>query len=228
MLLLTLAGCALFAVLGNWQFHRGANRSIQWSQFQNPGDGQRDVTAADLGALPIFARVRLAGTYDGEHQFLLDNISAGGRVGFYVLTPLRQPDGSAVLVNRGFIPGTGRRENLPDIALSPDTSTRVVLGRVGALPVAGLASGQLAPAPTGAWPRVASFPTLAQLGAVLPYPLAPGVVLAEDDGGPALLREWRPPGLEPARHYAYAVQWWAFAVLALVLFITLNFRRKTS
>jgi surfeit locus 1 family protein len=50
----------------------------------------------------------------------------------------------------------------------------------------------------------------------------------EDVAGAGLSRNWRPPGLEPARHYAYAVQWWAFAVLALVLLIVLNLRRKTS
>jgi surfeit locus 1 family protein len=49
-----------------------------------------------------------------------------------------------------------------------------------------------------------------------------------DGGAPhGYAREWRPPGIEPRRHYSYAVQWWSFAVLTAVLWIVLALRRRT-
>ena len=40
------------------------------------------------------------------------------------------------------------------------------------------------------------------------------------------VREWQPPGLPAIRHWSYAVQWWAFAVLAVTLWVILGFRKK--
>jgi surfeit locus 1 family protein len=228
-LLLTVAACVLFVSLGRWQWQRGEYRTRQWQAFEASASADaatREVRAAELAGLSRFTRVRLTGRFDGEHQFLLDNISQGGRVGYDVVTPLRLDDGSAVLVNRGFVAGTGRREQLPDVTLAATDVTRAVAGRIGALPVAGIAAGRVPPPASGPWPRVASFATEADLAAALPYAVAPGVLLLDGADPDGYVRDWRPPGLEPARHYAYAVQWWAFAALALVLFVVLNRRRK--
>jgi surfeit locus 1 family protein len=39
------------------------------------------------------------------------------------------------------------------------------------------------------------------------------------------VREWQPPGLDPSRHFSYAIQWWGFAVVLLVLYFGLNLRK---
>lgn len=222
--LLALAGCALFASLGRWQWERGEHRSAQWRSFAATDAPAREVTAAQLASLPRYTRVRVEGRLDGERQVLLENVTEGGRAGYHVLTPLVLADGSALLVNRGFVPASGYRENLPDVRL--DAAPLRLTGRLGELPVTGLARGQMAPPASGPWPRVASFPTAGQLAAVLPYRLQPGVLLLDADSGPGYSRQWQAPGLDPVRHYAYAVQWWAFAALALVLVVVLNLERK--
>jgi surfeit locus 1 family protein len=229
-LLLTIAACALFVSLGRWQWSRGEHRAAQWSEFaasEAAGASVRDVTAAELASLPRFTRVRLRGRLDTAHQFLLDNISNEGRAGYEVLTPLRLEDGSAVLVDRGWMQGSGYRERLPDVGFDAEAAPRTITGRLGALPVAGTAAGHVPPPGEGPWPRLASFPTHADLAAVLPFALSPGVVLLDAADPRGYVRNWHPPGLEPARHYSYAVQWWAFAVLAVVLFVVLNFRRTS-
>jgi len=223
--LATLIACGAFIGLGRWQWHRGEYRTAQWAAYEAGGES-RDATAGELASLPRYTRVRLTGRFDGEHQFLLDNISEGGRAGYDVVTPLMLDGGGAVLVNRGWVAGSGHREQLPQTAIAPAASSRAVIGRVGALPVAGLAAGHVAPPASGAWPRVASFATEADLAAALPYAVSPGVVLLDAGDPDGYVRDWRPPGLEPARHYAYAVQWWAFAALAVILFVVLNRRRK--
>jgi cytochrome oxidase assembly protein ShyY1 len=40
------------------------------------------------------------------------------------------------------------------------------------------------------------------------------------------LESGRPTGIEPARNYSYAIQWWSFAGLTLVLFIVLNIEKR--
>ena len=39
------------------------------------------------------------------------------------------------------------------------------------------------------------------------------------------VRDWHPPGLDPTRHWSYAVQWWAFAAVLLFLWVRLNLRK---
>jgi len=39
------------------------------------------------------------------------------------------------------------------------------------------------------------------------------------------VREWSPPGMAPERHFSYAIQWWGFAAVLLVLYFGLNFRK---
>lgn len=232
MLVLTLLACTAFTALGRWQWSRGEYRSAQWKLFEDAAVEPRAVTSGQFGTLERFTRVRVEGRFDGERQFLLDNITHDGRVGFYVITPLRLADGSALLVNRGFVPGTGYRDRLPDVSLPPEhagSGAPVVLtGRMGVLPVAGVDSGRVPPPGAGPWPRMAAFPGEQDLAAVLPYPLQTGVLLLDPDTGPGFARDWRPPGIEPARHYSYAVQWWAFALLVLVLFVFANLEKKKS
>jgi len=39
------------------------------------------------------------------------------------------------------------------------------------------------------------------------------------------VRDWHPPGMEPIRHWSYAVQWWSFAVVLFVLWVGLSLRK---
>jgi surfeit locus 1 family protein len=228
--LLTVAALPLFVALGFWQWQRGQARQAQWEEFARTDAPAVQASAASLATLPRFSRVRVAGEPDGERQFLLENISHGGAPGYQVLTVLRLTEGSRLLVNRGWLPFSGYREQLPDVRLPAAEADGewTVSGRLSGLPVAGLASGQLGPALSGPWPRVASFPTLAQLEAAYGAPLLPVVLLLDAGPAPGYLRDWTPPGLPPERHVGYAVQWWCFAVLLLGLFIGLNLKKSNA
>ncbi len=226
--LLTAALLPVFVSLGTWQWNRGQQRQATWEEFSRASQSADPVPAGRLAQMPRYARVQVEGRLDGGRQFLLDNLSHAGAPGYQVLTVLELPEGSHLLVNRGWVPFSGFREQLPDIALPEGTGgTPVSLtGRIAGLPVAGLASGRMAPAPEGRWPRVASFPSIGQLAEVYGAPLLPVVLLLDADSGPGYVREWQAPGLPPERHIGYAVQWWAFALLLLGLFVGLNLKRK--
>jgi len=224
--LLTAAAVALFVTLGFWQWNRGEHRRAQWQDFARADTAPVEATAATLEKLPRFSHVAVRGEFDAERQFLLDNISHDGAPGYEVLSVLQLPGGSRLLVNRGWVPFTGYREQLPDVDLASEGVQRLA-GRLSTLPVAGIASGRQPP-DGGSWPRVTSFPTQGELQEALGAPLLAPVLLLDADSGPGYLREWRPPGVPPERNYSYAVQWWAFALLALGLFAGLNLKKRDA
>lgn len=216
----------LFISLGFWQWNRGLHRREVWDQFARGDQAAVETTAAGLAQLPPFTRVRLSGEFDPAHQFLLDNISHGGAPGYEVLTPLRLADGSSMLVNRGWVPFSGYREQLPDVGIDAARVPLFLTGRLATLPVPGLASGRVPPPVDGPWPRLTSFPDMPQLGRALGQPLQPVVLLLDADSGPGYLRDWKPPGISPDRNFSYAVQWWSFALLAAAMFVGLNLKRN--
>jgi hypothetical protein len=42
------------------------------------------------------------------------------------------------------------------------------------------------------------------------------IVLLDPGAADGYVRDWQPPGVPPARHWAYAIQWWLFAVTLVV------------
>lgn len=224
--LLTIVLCVTFVMLGRWQWHRGDLRQAEWDRFASGAEKVVPLGSGGVDSVPRFQRVSVVGQMDADHQFLLDNRSYQGRAGFEVLTPLHRPNGRVLLVDRGWVPFSGVRQRLPDVALRARGVVTVV-GRVDNLPSAGLASGRSAPDAQG-WPKVTAFPHMSELSAVLGVPLEPRIVLLdarEDDG---YVRDWHPPGMEPIRHWSYAVQWWAFAALAVVLWVVLGLKKVAA
>ena len=90
-------------------------------------------------------------------------------------------------------------------------------GRIAELPAAGLAMGRAPPPRAGPWPKVTSSPDMAQLTAALSEPLSPRILLLDPAAPFGYVRAWQAPGLPPLRHFSYAVQWWSFALLTLIL-----------
>jgi surfeit locus 1 family protein len=58
-----------------------------------------------LTALPEFTyrKVMLKGIWDHEHAILVGPRVRDGTAGFHIITPLRRPNGSTVIVDRGFV-----------------------------------------------------------------------------------------------------------------------------
>jgi surfeit locus 1 family protein len=224
MTALTLFAVLGFIRLGFWQWHRADAKRAIAAAFEAGNAGVRDLDGASSATLPRYVRVRVQGRYDAAHQFLLENLSHDGQPGYQVLTPLELDDGRRVMVNRGWIPLTASRRQLPAIGLDAGPSSTVT-GRLDALPVAGIALGRLPPVADAPWPKLTSFPTMADLSDALGHPLEAQQLLLDAGEPLGYVRDWHPTGLGPERHIAYAVQWWGFAAVALVLYARLNWRR---
>jgi len=218
----------LFVNLGRWQLERAQQKDLLFASFE-----QQQQTAAPPGLTSNesveksrYQHRKVYGHYDSAHQFLLDNMVHEGRVGFQVLTPLILPDRQrALLINRGWIPLVGTRQNLPPATV--DTGLRQVTGRIDRLPRAGFRPGPAVTTARQDWPRLALFPTASELEDVLDYPLFDFVLLLDKHEPDGYLRQWRPTVMSANQHRGYAFQWFAMAAVIIILFAVLSWKYWT-
>jgi cytochrome oxidase assembly protein ShyY1 len=146
--------------------------------------------------------VSLTGQFDANLQILIRNRTVEGRQGWEVVTPLLLADGSAVLVDRGWVPSARSGPTaLPEVPEVPSGETTII-GRVRASEPG--ANPELR---DGHWQsrRIG----IAELGAKLPYRVAPVFVSADGDS-----TELVPIPVEHENdwlNFGYAFQWWLFA-----------------
>ncbi|HSM31374.1 MAG TPA: SURF1 family protein [Woeseiaceae bacterium] len=210
-----------FVGLGTWQVNRAIEKRASQEAFEEPSGFTRFVDGMDVRP---YQRLSAEGKFDAAHQFLLDNIILDGRYGHYVLTPLVYSDEEPVLiVNRGWIERSV--EGVDPSAIDVPEDQRVsVRGRVGSLPRAGYRMGAAIES-SSTWPRHAVYPTLDELAAALGREVQPFILLMEPEEKHGLLRHWVPEEMGPARHYAYAFQWFAMG-LVLAGLLLWNFRKR--
>jgi surfeit locus 1 family protein len=217
---------AVFVSLGYWQLGRAHEKQALFDAFMQGGQDTVDATGLGFDELARYQHVRLRGSYDAARQILLDNMpSVAGRPGFRVLTPLERADGRGwVLVDRGWVPLGATREDLPDVAVG--VREREVTGILDVLPMPGMRMGPADASGSAGWPRVMLFPTEADVEAALGIDVAPRILLLDAGAPEGFERKWRPAlGFGPERHLGYAMQWFALALTATVIFIALNLRR---
>jgi len=217
---------ALCVWLGYWQLDRSRQRQALIDEFQRGDAVVVDVTSRSLEGLSRYQTVSARGAYAPQRQILLDNMpSADGRPGYRVLTPFRRTTGGALLlVDRGWVPLGGSRERLPAVDVPDDA--REIAGRVDRPPMPGLRLREAVAPDPGVWPRVMHFPTAEQLAATLGEPIEPHLVLLDPRAPDGYERRWQPAlRMSPARHVAYAIQWFAFGIVAVVLLVVTSLRR---
>lgn len=222
--LITVLLCAIFIMLGRWQWHRAEHRQAEWDRFSTGTEHVLPLGARATSEVSKFQRVSVVGRYDPNHQFLLDNRIDQGRAGLEVLTPLQRPNGQVLLVDRGWVPFAGFRDHVPDVSLRTSEAVTVT-GRVADLPVPGLALGRSAPSAQAAWPKMTTFPSMSQLSVALGAVLEPHILLLDPQQADGYARDWHPPGIAPLRNWSYALQWWCFALVMAAVWIRLSIRK---
>ncbi len=206
--------------LGFWQFNRHEQRverneligdslaapAVPMSELSSPG---RPVDPDDR-----YRPVTATGVYDQDREVVVRQRSNDdGAVGYYVLTPLLQEDGTAVLVNRGWIRAGNDLTRTPDVPPPPGGEVTVTgrlmadesTGTTGIRERQGLPEGMVMM--INSEERADALGTrvlggYVELTATDPAP-------ADEAAGPELLPEPDHTGI--GAHFAYAIQWWLFA-----------------
>jgi surfeit locus 1 family protein len=219
-----LLGCALLLALGTWQVQR-----LHWKEGLIATRAARlaeppaalPAAAADWAAWE-FRRVTVSGRFrhDLEQRFGVQ--ARKGRLGHQVLTPLVRADGTAVLVERGWLPAAaaGPQAHRSDQAEGGVTLTGIARDRSADRP------GWFTPANEPAARLWYSY-DLPALGAALGLPLLPVVVTAEPSGPPGALPLAEPADATlPNNHLHYAITWYGLAAALVAVYVAFSLRPR--
>jgi cytochrome oxidase assembly protein ShyY1 len=153
-------------------------------------------------------RVSVTGTYVPAEQIVVENLSQDGQAGRNVVDPLQLADGSVLLVNRGFVPGT-------DPVPPPPTGTVTLTGQLRRSEVRSLGE-----------PSDASGVVLTQVRRIDIPKLTPQLHAPVQPMYLQLLTPGQPDGTYPANvaqpvldngpHLSYTIQWFFFSLCAIV------------
>ena len=215
----------LLISLGVWQVNRAHEKEAMIAAREQAGRGSAQALAAmDLDAKPKYQVVRAQGRYDRDHQFLLDNQTYNGRVGYQVLTPFRVAgSGRVILVARGWVPAPASRDRKPEFPTPAGEIT--VRGRFAPAPSTGVHLGE--PIHPGEdWPVRVEWVDYDALSLQLGTDLPEAVVELDPDEAGGFVRHWTYVGLPPARHWGYAFQWFMLAGTLLAIYIGVNSKRR--
>ncbi len=193
--------------LGFWQLDRlQGRRQINAMLEARSAEPVAPITSIEPAALP-YREVTATGTYDPAHEWILSGRSQGGAAGNHVLTPLVLDDGTAVVVDRGWVP--------LDVAGVPVTGTAAAPG--GRVTVTGLALPPDVPTATAVSPAPSITTRIDLARAGLPHRLLPVYVLLRSQDPPQDLPAIvEPPTFDDGPHLSYAIQWFAFASIAAI------------
>lgn len=220
-LALALAVAAACIRLGFWQLSRLDQRRARNQQIR----AGLQAAPVDLNQLATgdvvepYRRVRAKGRFDSAHEIVLTARTYQGQSGVHLVTPLRLQDvEAAVLVDRGWLPLEART---PERLERYEIESAVEIQGI-ALPAQQQARLPLLPPPptgTTAEPRLQwAALDVEAISAQIPYELLP-LYVALSEPIPAATDAPRPdPGVElsDGPHLGYAIQWFSFALIALL------------
>jgi cytochrome oxidase assembly protein ShyY1 len=223
--LLTVAAAALFVRLGVWQLDRAAYKDALVRRYAAAALA-RPIPFGEVAAQPstdAFPRTAVDGRYLSDRVYLLDNPHHDARGGVEVYVPLARPgDPRLLLIDLGFLPGAGN-ERTPVLPALPQGDVSLQ-GLYLPPPGVGLELGGDALAGQAHWPKTTIYLDLAQVARDLNRPLYPRVLALDADPATRYQRvhAFDFSAMPPARHRAYAFQWFSFAVAVLAIFVILH------
>ncbi len=213
--LVVIALGVLFVNLGFWQLRRLDERRAEIATITaNMATAPQplETVLARHGNDPralANRRVTLAGTYRPQDEVLLTPRSSGRRAGHHVLTPLITENGSAVMIDRGWVPFADDEPPIDDAAPAPgEVAITGILFPTQDAARYGSATG-------GSRLTYMSEPDIdrvqPQVGVAL-YPFS--VLLQEQQPAPRDLPvPGAPPEVSEGSHQSYAWQWFSFAAI---------------
>ncbi len=220
---LIIATLALLITLGFWQLDRADEKRAIEDQVANANANIAElITDVDLLSEKEYYHVHLQGSYIKDKQFIYDNQIVDQIPGYYVLTPfVLKGNSRAILINRGFIPWNGRRDQIADIDIGADiTEAKVQISK----PVKRieLKADQIKP----------DFPVLIQaldmdeMSAIASLDFASIVGLLSPESENGFVRQWEPYTGSIERHIGYAIQWFLMALVLSIIGVRLALKQR--
>ncbi|GGC88620.1 SURF1 family protein [Undibacterium terreum] len=221
-LLVTIALVILGVSLAQWQTRRAHEKEQIDEQMHQRALlpplvlGSQAVIAKDVA----FRHVRLNGQFVSSLPLYLDNRALHGAAGFYVMMPFKiQGSDMHVLVARGWQPRNAQdRSKMPALA-TPEGMVQIEgIARENIDRVMQL--GQASAIAPGAILQNISAADLARQAHLNMQDIIVEQTSEVQDG---LQRDWPLPSAGADKHRAYAFQWYALSLMAIIFFVVTGF-----
>ncbi|WP_026552303.1 SURF1 family protein [Arthrobacter sp. H20] len=215
-LVVLLAGAC--SALGMWQLDRRDQLAATIERIEANYDrppirySEGTVDFRTFNPAEEWLPIELTGTYDTANQLVVRNRPFSGRPGYEVLVPLQLADGSAVIINRGWLPIGNNEAGRPDAFPQPPEGEVTVTARIkpGEPQLdRGAPDGQIASIDLPRYEEVAGYEV--QTGAY-------GLMSAENPAPATSPQIFPRPYLDSGPHLSYSMQWFAFGGLLFVGF----------
>lgn len=219
--MLVFAGVCLpvTLALGFWQLAREEEKALLLaSMAANEQAPPVALKALSAGGDHNYRRVLVSGKFDNRHPIMLQNRVRNGRPGYEVVIPFQERDtGLWLLVNRGWIAGRADNEIPAVDTLEGSVLLSGHLYRSADVPFT-LGDEQW----RHEWPQILQNLEVDALAERLGVPLFAYVLRLDPESPGALAVGWPKVAIQPQKHRAYAVQWFALATALVVLSIFAN------
>ena len=222
LLLLVVLGLTYLAwVLGQWQFSRLDDRRERNTIVErNEGAAATPVAEVLAAGRPVaeddeWRLVTATGTYAADDTVIVRYRTRDGVAGIDVVVPLVTTDGTALLVDRGWLRTDNR--GLSDVDVPPPPA--------GEVTVEGYVRRDATGDSTAVDDRSTRAISSAEIGPALDREVYGGFVdlHAEDPPAAEPLEPAPLPDLGEGPHFFYGLQWWFFGLLAVGGFLYLAY-----
>lgn len=227
LFIFALFSAGLLSSLGLWQLERGQNLELEnrsktlnsKKKIINLNLSERDETFEDG------FKVALTGRFIKNMIIFHDNRLNSGQSGYHVFSIFEIENKQSVLMNRGWVKMNLDRRILPEINTSSDLVTLSGTIRYPVKNVYTLAEAK----PNKQFPQRVQTIDVEQLSIDTSVKLAEYSVLLDSTvKGEHFDRNWENllPGkyMTANKHYAYSLQWFSLALVALVTFMILIYK----
>jgi len=223
--ILAIIGLSIFTTLGTWQVYRAMEKQQLQAEMDIKLEQpilQLNKNIADIESKK-YLKVHAQGHFDNAHEILIDNMVQNGNAGYHVLTPfVLQADKSVILVNRGWVPVGRDRRILPE--LSAPTKNITIQGIISppkSRPPLLLGDPDIK---SKVWLYFDAIQFKKKSG----KDVLPVIILLDKDNEHGYTREWPKYEVKIGMHIGYAIQWYVFALIVLVTYISLNLKKKKT
>ncbi|MBT1451448.1 SURF1 family protein [Glaciecola sp. XM2] len=212
--LVALCCIVIMFFLGFWQLDRKQQKEARLAQIESRQDANPLYLSDVVNDPDAFVDFPLQITGElRDELFYIDNRLKNGVAGYEVLVPVIT-DYDMVMVNLGWVPGTGSRDELPRVLLP---FTQQHLGRIY-VPQDNTLINETN-FNYGRFPVLMQQIDFTEIEQHLGRDVLPFTLRLDPSPDANFVRDWQVVVMAPERHLGYAIQWFGLGIAGLTVFL---------